>query len=86
MFGATERLLISPRHKVLVDGNMIEARFLGLEQEEQKGIFKYYNLQITRYHHMIVAGVEVESLRMNIRGDRLAFKKLVEKRGIRVNY
>ena len=61
-FGANRRLLISPRHKVAVNGKMIEARDLGLEQEAQKGDIIYYNLQITKTSNMIVAGVEVESL------------------------
>jgi len=61
-FGANRKLLISPRHKVLVDGKMVEAQFLGLEQEIQTKDFVYYNIQITKCQNMIVAGVEVESL------------------------
>ena len=61
-FGSNGRILISPRHKVAVDGQMIEARFLGLEQEEQYEKITYYNLQVTRSENIIVAGLEVESL------------------------
>jgi hypothetical protein len=61
LYNATEDLLISPAHKVMVDGTLIEARSLGLEQIEQTEI-TYYNLGITGYSSMIVAGVEVESL------------------------
>jgi hypothetical protein len=39
--------------------SVIEARDLGLKQEEQKGTIIYYNLQITNNKNMIVAGVEV---------------------------
>jgi hypothetical protein len=60
--GATQRLLISPRHSVAVNGRMIEARDLGLKQEDRKGTLTYYNLGITGYSNMFVAGVEVESL------------------------
>ena len=61
-FGSNERLLISPRHKVAVNGQMIEARFLGLKQEEQYEKITYYNIEITDYENIIVAGLEVESL------------------------
>jgi sugar lactone lactonase YvrE len=79
-FGANRRLLISPRHKVSVDGKMIEARDLGLEQEEQNGTIIYYNLQITKRQNMIVAGVEVESLAALVRVtiSNEAFKKILD--------
>jgi hypothetical protein len=60
-FGATQRLLISPRHRVAVGGQMVEARYLGLEQETRTGMLTYYNLSLSG-SNMIVAGVEVESL------------------------
>jgi hypothetical protein len=60
-FGAITDIRISPRHKVSLDGKMIEARFLGLKQEEVNYIM-YYNLQITGGQNMVVGGVEVESL------------------------
>jgi len=60
-FGATQRLLISPRHRVAVGGQMVEARNLGLEQEEATGTLTYYNLGLGGAN-MIVAGVTVESL------------------------
>lgn len=41
---------------------MIEARDLGLEQEEQYEKITYYNLQVTCSENIIVAGIEVESL------------------------
>jgi hypothetical protein len=67
VFGANRKLLISPRHKVSVSGHMFEARQLGLEQEVQAKPFTYYNIQITGTQNMIVAGVEVESLKPLVR-------------------
>lgn len=61
-FDSNSRLLISPRHKVAVNGQMIEARELGLEQEQQYEKITYYNLQVTNSENIIVAGLEVESL------------------------
>lgn len=64
-FGATERLLISPRHRVAVPGKgMVEARELGLTQWTMRGAFDYYNLELPSWKsdNMVVAGVEVESL------------------------
>jgi len=60
--GATKQLLISPNHGVLVDGALVEARLLGLQQESIKEPFVYYNLELPEWSNMIVAGVEVESL------------------------
>jgi len=59
-FGATQELLISPRHKVAVNGRMVEARDLGLQQRDV-GQLTYYNLGL-KGANMIVAGVTVESL------------------------
>ena len=64
-FGAEKRLLISPNHRVQVDGHsMVEARNLGLQQEEKSGQFVYYNLELPDWGRdtMVVAGVVVESL------------------------
>ena len=62
-FGATEELLISPRHRVaMADGEMVEARDLGLAQHEMKGPFTYYNIELPAWSNMRVAGVEVESM------------------------
>jgi hypothetical protein len=62
-FGATEELLISPRHRVAMeDGEMVEARDLGLAQREMKGPFTYYNIELPAWANMRVAGVEVESM------------------------
>jgi hypothetical protein len=62
-YGATEELLISPRHKVATaNGKMVEARDLGLKQKEMKAPFNYYNLELPGWANMRVAGVEVESL------------------------
>jgi hypothetical protein len=60
-FGATQELLISPRHRVSVGGQMVEARYLGLKQKEV-GTLTYYNLGLEGWADMIVAGVLVESL------------------------
>jgi hypothetical protein len=61
-YGATEELLISPRHCVAVAGKMIEARDLGLPQKIMKKPFTYYNIELPGWANMRVAGVEVESL------------------------
>jgi hypothetical protein len=62
LFGATQDLQISPRHKIAFKGAMVEARHIGLKKEKLTGKITYYNLQITKNQNMIVAGVEVESL------------------------
>jgi hypothetical protein len=62
MFNATEKLLISPNHKVSVKGKMLESKFLNLRQDYHKGILTYYNIELERYSNMVVAGVNVESL------------------------
>jgi hypothetical protein len=61
-FGATEELLISPRHKVAVGDAMIEARDLDLQQKAMKAPFNYYNIELPGWANMRVAGVIVESL------------------------
>jgi alpha-tubulin suppressor-like RCC1 family protein len=64
-FGASQRLLISPRHRVAVSGRgLVEARFLGLKQFSVEAPFTYYNLELPcwRTDNLVVAGVEVESL------------------------
>jgi len=62
-FGATKRLLISPNHKVLVEGRgLVKASDLDLEQEPMSGELTYYNLELESWSNMIVAGVTVESL------------------------
>jgi len=45
-FGATERLLISPDHRVQTATGMVEAKKLGLQQEERRGYLTYYNLEL----------------------------------------
>lgn len=67
MFGANRKLHISPRHKIAIDGHMIEAQFLGLTQDPHTNPIIYYNIQITKAQNMIVAGVEVESLQPLVR-------------------
>ena len=66
-FGATEEILISPRHCVAVGGQMIEARDLGLVQKTMAKPFTYYNIELPGWANMRVAGVEVESLAPAIR-------------------
>ena len=61
-FGAIGNLRISPRHRVLANGRMIEARDLCLEQEDWVGPVTYHNIEIEGGHHILVGGVEVESL------------------------
>jgi hypothetical protein len=60
--GASEDLLISPNHAVCVDGKMVVARKLGLEQTKFTGKLNYFNLELDKWENMYVAGVEVESL------------------------
>jgi hypothetical protein len=62
VYGAIKDIRISPRHRVSVDGKMIEARYLGLKQETHTGILTYYNLKLPNWSNMIVAGVTVESM------------------------
>jgi hypothetical protein len=61
-YGATKRLLISPDHHVAVNGAMVKARDLGLQQQSMTEPFMYYNLELPTWKNMVVAGVEVESL------------------------
>jgi hypothetical protein len=81
-FGATQELFISPRHRVSVGGQMVEARYLGLKQKDV-GTLTYYNLGLEGWADMIVAGVLVESLapirRVTI--SREEFKRTMEKQG-----
>jgi len=60
-FGATEDLLISPKHCIAVKGKMIRAENCGLKQVTPEGAITYYNLGLASKSNMIVAGVEVES-------------------------
>jgi hypothetical protein len=60
-FGATEDLLISPKHSIAVNGKMVRAENCGLEQVAPTGVITYYNLGLASQSNMIVAGVEVES-------------------------
>jgi hypothetical protein len=61
-FGATERLLISPDHRVQTEEGMVAAKALGLKQEAREGFLTYYNLELAGGANMVVAGVAVESL------------------------
>jgi hypothetical protein len=60
--GATQDVLISPDHSVIVAGEFIKASKLGLAQRPMKNPFNYYNLELPEWANMRVAGVEVESL------------------------
>jgi len=65
MFGALQKILISPRHCVQVPGvGMVEARKLNLKQFRMSEKFTYYNLQLPNWFtdNMVVSGVTVESL------------------------
>lgn len=75
-FGAERSLLISPNHKVLVDGELREARTLGLPQEDREGVLEYYNLELVGESLMVVAGVSVESL-AHIRRVRISMRDFV---------
>jgi hypothetical protein len=81
-YSAIEDLLISPGHRVAVNGKMIHARDLGLEQKAQEEI-TYYNLGLSSYSNMNVAGVEVESFaptyKLTVTMDQ--FKEFLKKSG-----
>ena len=63
MFGARERLYISPTHCVAVPGRgMVKACELGLRQWNMRKAFDYYNIELEKWANIVVAGVEVESL------------------------
>jgi len=64
LYGAMKRLLISPLHCVSTEKGMVEARHLGLEQENMNGSFDYYNLELPSWGEdtMVVDGVKVESM------------------------
>jgi hypothetical protein len=61
-FGATQDVLISPDHSVVVAGEFVKASKLGLDQRIMKNPFNYYNLELPEWANMRVAGVEVESM------------------------
>jgi len=66
-YGATRNLAISPNHRVVMhDGSMVEARHLGLKQQERDegDTIEYYNLELPCWNtdNMVIAGVAVESL------------------------
>jgi len=63
-FGATEEILVSPRHRIFVNGMAHEARNLGLEQQDMTSAWVYYNIELPNWNtdNMIVGGVEVKSL------------------------
>jgi hypothetical protein len=84
VYGATQDLMISPRHRIATaDGQMLEARALGLDQAKMRGTLTYYNLELPKWErdNMIVAGVEVESLAPVRRRviSAAAFKRLVQR-------
>ncbi len=62
VLGATERVLISPDHRVSTKGKMVKAKHLDLPREEMNGLIRYYNIQLEGWSNMVVAGLEVESL------------------------
>ncbi len=64
LHGAVRDIRVSPDHKILVDGAMIETRRVpGLEREEHQGTLTYYNLELPNTEdRMVVDGVVCESL------------------------
>jgi len=87
LYGATERVFVSPNHCIAVDGAMKEARTLQLAMEHtMPKEFDYYNLELPcwKTDTMVVAGVTVESF-ANVRRIRMtveAFrKKIVQQYG-----
>jgi len=61
-YGATQDVLISPDHSVVIAGEFVKASKLGLDQKALKNPFNYYNLELPEWANMRVAGVEVESM------------------------
>lgn len=64
-FGAEKRIQVSPKHRIQVEGRgMVEARELGLQQEEKAGRFVYYNLELPNWNTdtVVAGGVVCESL------------------------
>jgi hypothetical protein len=62
ILSASEDLLISPNHGVSIDGKLVPAKNLGLEQTKFTGKLNYFNVELDKWDNMYVAGVEVESL------------------------
>jgi len=73
LYGATQRLLISPHHQVLLSpSDYKEARFLNLEREVMSAPWDYYNVELVdNTADMIVAGVVVETWKLWDRVKRL---------------
>ena len=62
-FGATQRVYLSPNHRVRYPGGeMVCAKDLGLRQWIMKEPFDYYNVELEEWEPIFVAGVEVESM------------------------
>jgi len=62
-FGATQRVYLSPNHRVRYPGGeMVCAKDLGFRQWIMKEPFDYYNVELEEWEPMFVAGVEVESM------------------------
>lgn len=63
-YGAVRDIHISPDHKILVDGAMIEAKHApGLTRDRRQGTLTYYNLELPDPADcMVVDGVTCESL------------------------
>jgi len=62
VFGATQDVHISPRHRIVLPIGLVQARKLGLRQLAMAKPFTYYNLKLEDEEHMVVAGMAVESL------------------------
>lgn len=61
-YSASEDVLISPLHAVVVDGKLVPAKDLGLVQENLTGTLTYFNIELDKWDNMFVADVEVETL------------------------
>jgi hypothetical protein len=84
-FGATETVLISPDHRIMVAGRgLVEARHLGLTQVKQGDTLDYFNLELPCWEsdNMVVAGVEVESMARfaRVRMSLAKFSRLLRER------
>jgi hypothetical protein len=81
LYGATETLAVSPRHRVLTSNGLVAAKDLGLRQMPMRAVWRYYNLALPCWNtdNLVVAGVTTESLAptTRIRVPLASFKRLL---------
>jgi hypothetical protein len=81
LYGATETLAVSPRHRVLTPNGLVAAKDLGLRQMPMRAVWRYYNLALPCWNtdNLVVAGVTTESLAptTRLRVPLASFKRLL---------